>query len=80
MHSREAFELELRSFVEGLAKRPVRINSLLFERDYLDSLKVLDLISFLEERLDLRIQDEQITLSNFRSIRVIANAFCNGRG
>jgi acyl carrier protein len=77
--SQAAFERELRSFVEGLAKRPVRVNSRLFERDYIDSLKVLDLISFLESRLDIQIRDEQITLGNFRSIRVIADAFWRHR-
>jgi acyl carrier protein len=73
--SRDPFEREPRLFVESLARRPVRVDSRLFERDYLDSLKVLDLISFLEARLDIHIHDEQITLDNFRSIRVIANAF-----
>lgn len=79
MDARDAFERQLRSFVEDLAERPVRTNSLLFERDYLDSLKVLDLISFLEARLGIRILDEQITLDNFRSVRIITNAFWKHR-
>ena len=79
MRDRDAFERQLRVFVEGLAERPVRSNSLLFERDYLDSLKVLDLISFLEAKLRIRIPDEQITLDNFRTIRDMTNAFWNDR-
>lgn len=75
--SRPAFERELRSFIEGLARRPVRVNSRLFERDYLDSLKILNLISFLESRLGVRISDDQITLDNFGTVRDIANAFWN---
>jgi acyl carrier protein len=40
---------------------------------------VLDLISFIEAKLKIRIEDEQITLDNFRTIRVIADAFWNLR-
>ena len=79
MADREQFERELRGFVETLANRPVRANSALFEKDYLDSLKVLDLISFLEEKLQIQIRDEEITLDNFRTIRVVSHAFFDRR-
>jgi acyl carrier protein len=79
VHTQEVFEKQLRAFVETLAQRTVRSNSRLFEHDYLDSLKVLDLISFIEAKLKIRIEDEQITLDNFRTIRVIADAFWNLR-
>jgi acyl carrier protein len=79
MHAREVFEKQLRAFVETLAQRPVRSNSRLFESDYLDSLKVLNLISFLEAEMRIRIEDEQITLDNFRTIRDIADAFWTHR-
>jgi acyl carrier protein len=72
---RERFERDLRGFVERLAEKPVRVNSPLFEREFLDSLKVLDLISFIEEKLQIKIHDEEITLDNFRTIRVIRDAF-----
>jgi acyl carrier protein len=71
------FEGEVRSVVEKLAQRSVRVNSLLFERNYLDSLKVLHLVSFLESKLGARIPDELITLDNFRSVQAITNAFWN---
>ena len=75
MDLRSAFEKELKAYIERLAQRSVRVNSRLFEKDYLDSLKILNLVSFLELRLQRRIRDEEITLDNFNSVRDIADAF-----
>ena len=77
MAPRAAFEKELREWIAGLAERPVRVNSRLFEDDYLDSLKILNLIAFLESRLRIRIPDDKVTLDNFASVRHISNAFWN---
>lgn len=75
MDPRSAFEQELKAYIESLAQRPVRVNSRLFEKEYLDSLKILSLVSFLELHLQRRIRDEEITLDNFNTVRDIANAF-----
>jgi acyl carrier protein len=78
------FEESLVAFVTELAahkaRRPVRLNTPLFTSGILDSLKVLDLICFVESALGIRIPDHRVTLENFKSIKAISDAFCNGKG
>lgn len=75
--TREEFETSLRRFVAGLtdtdAARITR-STLLFE-GLIDSMRVLDLIAFIEQSLSIRVPDEKIRLENFRNIRAIADAF-----
>lgn len=47
----------------------------LFAEGYLNSIRVLDLIAFLERTLGHRIPDRAVKLANFRSVRTIAQAF-----
>ena len=47
----------------------------LFEDQVIDSLKILELIAFLQSSLDRKIPDSQIVLANFRSIETIARVF-----
>lgn len=53
----------------------VSADTLLFAEGYLDSIRVLDLIAFLERTLGRRIPDRAVKLANFRSIRAITAAF-----
>ncbi|MBZ5619989.1 MAG: acyl carrier protein [Acidobacteriia bacterium] len=74
----EEFQRDLTGFVRGLAPeyaRRIRGTTRLFESGVMDSLKVLDLISYLETALGIRIPDERVTLDNFRSIRAMTHAF-----
>ncbi len=80
-----ATELEerlLRFTRERLAEREVAdaitVDTLLFEDRVIDSLKVLELIAFLQSALGRKIPDAQIVLANFRSIATIARVFTNG--
>jgi acyl carrier protein len=50
----------------------------LFEDRVIDSLKVLELIAFLQAALGRKIPDAQVVLANFRSIATIARVFTNG--
>jgi acyl carrier protein len=50
----------------------------LFEDRVIDSLKVLELIAFLQSALGRKIPDAQIVLANFRSIATIARVFAGG--
>jgi acyl carrier protein len=50
----------------------------LFEDRVIDSLKVLELIAFLQSALGRKIPDAQIVLANFRSIATIARVFTDG--
>jgi acyl carrier protein len=71
------FEQALREFVSGLArrKRPIRRNTLLFETGLIDSIRILDLIAFIEVTIGASIPDHAIRLENFRSIAAIGGAF-----
>ena len=47
----------------------------LFEDRVVDSLKILELIAFVQSAIDRKIPDSQIVLANFRSIATIARVF-----
>src|SRR5687767_3889370 len=51
----------------------------LFEDGHLDSLRVLELIAFIEQSIGMKVVDRDIRLATFRSARAIARAFGNGR-
>ncbi|MGQ0642001.1 MAG: hypothetical protein ACT4P6_14720 [Gemmatimonadaceae bacterium] len=81
----EQLEADLTAFVRGLLRRAgvaadVRPDSLLFEQGLLNSLRILDLITFLENALGRRILDRDVKLGNFRSIRVIAQRLGSADG
>lgn len=80
-----AKELEqrlLRFTREKLAEREVAdaitVDTRLFEDRVIDSLKVLELIAFLQSALDRKIPDAQVVLANFRTIATIARVFTSG--
>jgi acyl carrier protein len=56
----------------------ITIDTRLFEDRVIDSLKVLELIAFLQSALGRKIPDAQIVLANFRSIATIARVFTDG--
>jgi acyl carrier protein len=77
-----AKELEqrlLKFTCERLATREdvgsITIDTRLFEDRVIDSLKVLELIAYLQSILGRKIPDTQIVLANFRSIATIARVF-----
>lgn len=77
-----AHELEQRllSFTRDKLAEPgiapsITVETRLFEDQVVDSLKILELIAFLQSALDRKIPDSQIVLANFRSIATIARVF-----
>jgi len=77
-----AMELEQRLLTftrDKLAAREVAdaitTDTRLFEDRVIDSLKVLELIAFLQSALGRKIPDAQIVLANFRTIATIARVF-----
>jgi acyl carrier protein len=56
-------------------KATVTASDRLFEDGYLDSLRVLELIAFIEEAVQRKVPDRGVRLANFRSVRAIARAF-----
>jgi acyl carrier protein len=60
-----------------LAASPEKVESdtPLFEGGWIDSLKILTLIAFLEKKAGKKIPDELIVMDRFRTITVIARSF-----
>jgi acyl carrier protein len=56
----------------------VSVDTLLFEQGYLNSLRILDLLAFVERVLGQKIPDHAVRLANFRSVRAISRAFLDG--
>jgi len=72
--SAEVIVSEVRSFVEELAQDTVDHideNTDLIERGVIDSLDLMRLTTFLEERFQITVQDEDMVSNNFRSLRAI---------
>jgi acyl carrier protein len=77
---RDDLERRLIDFVNRMrpdADPPLAIDSetALFEEGVINSLRILDLIAFVEEITRTRIPDAAVRLANFRSVRAIAAAF-----
>ena len=54
------------------------VDTPLFERKLIDSINILYLIGYVEKALGRRLTDDEIVMSNFRSVRVIAETFLRG--
>ena len=50
----------------------------LFERRLIDSINILYLIGYVEKALGRRLTDDEMVMSNFRSVRVITTTFLRG--
>ncbi|MFL5487583.1 MAG: hypothetical protein ACJ8AJ_03770, partial [Gemmatimonadaceae bacterium] len=79
---RAELEQRLLVFVRGKLVAPeldahVTPQTLLFEKRIIDSLKILELIAFLESATGRKIPDAQVVLANFRSIETMARTFAN---
>jgi acyl carrier protein len=78
--TRAEFERALLGFVVELTttRRRVGTRTPLFAGGLLDSLRVLDLIAFVESALGIQIPDRRVTLENFKNVSAISDAFWNG--
>jgi acyl carrier protein len=50
----------------------------LFESKLIDSMNILYLIGYVEKVLGRRLRDDEIVMSNFRTVQVISNTFLRG--
>ncbi len=50
-------------------------NTLLFEDGFINSINILTLIGFVEHRLGRRLEDGEIRMAGFRSVRSIVREF-----
>jgi acyl carrier protein len=76
---RSLSEAGLLGFVRSdlLDGRPVPIDpdTYLFDDGMIDSLKILRLIAFIEERTGRRLEDHEIVMAHFRTVRAIVATF-----
>jgi acyl carrier protein len=74
-----ALEEQLLRFVRGklLEGRPIAIDAgtYLFEDGLIDSLKILQLIAFLELQIGREIPDVEVVMEHFRTVRTMASRF-----
>jgi acyl carrier protein len=52
-------------------KKPITLDEPLLDRGVLDSMGMLNLISFLEEKAGVRVPDDDVLLENFASVNAI---------
>jgi acyl carrier protein len=68
------------NFLYARADRVVAQDEHLMERGIVDSMGMMELIDFLEERFGVRPADEEITEQNFSTLGRIANFVSRQRG
>jgi acyl carrier protein len=78
--NRDELEQRLLRFVRSELVSPevaanISPGTRLFEERFVDSLKILEVIAFLERATARKIPDRQVVLANFASIGAMANAF-----
>ena len=61
--------------IQKFFRKNVNIDQNLFENNFLDSLKVLDLINFLEKKIKKKISPTKVNQKSFSTIRDIAKIF-----
>lgn len=82
MSKAQTISERIRVFVLGkfplARKRGVKDADLLLENGIVDSMGVLDLVTFLENEFGIQVSDEELIPENFRSIEQIAD-FVNAK-
>jgi acyl carrier protein len=73
------FETDLVSFINTTlvpqGKGAVSAETQLFEEGLINSIKILDLMAFVEKALGEKIPDRLVVMKNFRSARAITSTF-----
>jgi methoxymalonate biosynthesis acyl carrier protein len=70
-HDPETIRRAAREAVVAVARRTVRDDQCLVSTGIVDSLSVLNLIAFLEKRLQIRIPTEKVQPEDFDSVDII---------
>ena len=63
-----------------LKDKAIAINNrtLLFKERILDSMNILDIIGFVEDKIGRKIKDEELVMKNFKDVDSIIEVFSNG--
>ena len=70
-------ELKIKIINKFLKNKKINKNINLFEKGYLDSISVIDLIDFLEKKNKKKIPEKKISIKNFSSISAILKTLKN---
>lgn len=76
--TKRKFEIDLLTFINLKllkGKEPLKAKSKLFEDGYIDSMKILDLIAYVEKKIGKRIDDGEMVMSNFATVKQISDKF-----
>ena len=75
-------ETELLDFIRKNLIKDKKISisktTLLFKERILDSMSILDIIGFIENRINRKIRDEELIMNNFKNVKSIIEVFSNG--
>ena len=52
--------------------------TLLFKESILDSMNILDIIGFIEDKIGRKIKDDELIMKNFKDVCSIIEVFSNG--
>ncbi|MEM3074343.1 MAG: acyl carrier protein [Candidatus Pacearchaeota archaeon] len=63
-----------------LKDKNITINkkTLLFKESILDSMNILDIIGFIEDKIGRKIKDDELIMKNFKDVSSIIEVFSNG--
>jgi acyl carrier protein len=50
-------------------------NTQLFEDRLINSLKIIELIAFLEKKFRIKVDDQMVTMENFKSVKTMVDKF-----
>jgi acyl carrier protein len=77
--TKREFIRQLLSFINGMlvprGRKPVTAQTRLFEDGLIDSMKIIDLMAFIEKKLDIRLDETDLSMEQFKSVRAISKAF-----
>lgn len=70
---------QVRDFLETLSGQRPNDHDALFQQGIIDSMGYMEIVLFLEERFNIRMEPEEFLMENFASIQAIAHfAFSRG--
>ena len=79
---RDDFEAQLLAFIRDRllpdAGLPLAADTYLFADGLINSMRILDLVAFVESSLGIEVRLADVTMSHFRSVRAIADYFVLG--
>jgi acyl carrier protein len=71
----DLMEFVVTRLLEGRDVPGLSVDTLLFEDRFIDSMNILTLIGYIERAIGRRLTDEEIVMSNFKSVKAMTEAF-----